>query len=422
MRRKREAQGRYKIIGAVAMLFLAAMIMPVMQSSQTYAAVAYEQYTPSQVLADESLYNTVVSLEVTEKEKDSLSQIDLNKFTNLKELWLREILVEDGSIVDLNSPIQKLEIRNAVVDLSTFDLNDFDAVFLGDVYNIGDDIVDAKVRNGRVLNEEYKINHEIYGLGPYEDEIDGIARAIYEESDGTAEDIIRLVTLYVIEHMDYDYGGEYVGLPTYESIMKYQKGVCVHYAHFEARLLNKLGIFAIEVGGDVDDDWDEKTEAVAHAWDIAWVDGKWYVIDPTWLDMPESADALRGENAGLVSRMSRNSDPLAYYMKEVNGGGFGETHNLSFTAYDYIPEEHRVSRMSILVSNNQETLPDSVTSEKETTATPTVPDTGVLANGDNEAEAAKILWGIIAGVATTAVLAAYGYGRARKHLKVVRFK
>lgn len=150
-----------------------------------FAAVGYEQYTPSQVLADSSLYETVKSLEITEAEKDNLSKINFNDFANLKEIILTTVLMDDGSMLDLELPIQSLIIANAVVDLSTFDLDDFDSISIHNSYNVGGKVVDPKVNNEGFLNVDYKLSSAVHGLEPYDNSIDAIAKSIYEETVGS---------------------------------------------------------------------------------------------------------------------------------------------------------------------------------------------------------------------------------------------
>ena len=218
-------------------------ILSLLPISKAKAAVVYPEYHPQDLIDVESLYNEVEALTIEGEEIQIVPQINFARFSQLKQIRLASTVVLNGDVFDLESSIDLLNISNSVIDMTAVDLNDFSSISVHSSYMVGEKVENQKIHNSNPLNEEYKLELDVYGLQNYESQIDSIARDIYNQSDGTQEDIIRLVTLYVIEHLEYDYDEAYVALPLYESIIDYEKGVCGHYSNFESRLLNKLGIF-----------------------------------------------------------------------------------------------------------------------------------------------------------------------------------
>ena len=320
------------------------------------AAVVYPEYHPQDLIDDASLYDEVIALTIEGNEINSISQIDLSRITNLKEILLSNTAVLDGSILDMERTIDKVIINNSIVNISTFDLNDFDKVWVGISYNVGEKIDSPKITYWNFLNEEYQNEYPYYGT-EYENEINEIAMDIYESSDKTPQDIIRLVTLYVIENLEYD---EPIGNTSLEILLNGKKGVCVNYADFESILLNKLGIFAIDVTGSYNTD--DQGNTIGHAWDIVYTNNAWYNIDPTWLDNEDSITALKQVGLGPTPDLTSEdeeynlwlSDPLKYYMQDINNPFFNNEHQSQFTSYDLIPLSERVSKMSIIPTDDED--------------------------------------------------------------------
>ncbi len=320
------------------------------------AAVVYPEYHPQDIINNESLYDEVIALTIEGNESELLPQIDFSKFSLLKEIFLTKTVVLDGAIINLDKPITSLRINDSIINLATTDLDDYNSIKLINVYIIGDKVESPKIHDNNPLNEEYKQNlNNIYGLQTYEEKINNIAKEIYSKSDGTNTDIIRLVTLYVLEHLEYDYNNSYTGLPFYESIIDQEKGVCVHYSDFESRLLNKLGIFAISIAGCTNLNNCMNT---GHAWTAVYVNDNWYYIDPTWIDDDDSIEALKSKNYQSSAMVS------SWYMIPINdpSSSYSTQRKPDFTMQDNIPIEYRVSKISILneiLPNNEESNEES---------------------------------------------------------------
>lgn len=360
-------------------------------SNVANASITHDEYHPQDIINNESLYDEVIALTIEGNETELLSQIDYSRFSQLKEIWLVKTALLDGNLINLDSPITSLNVRNSIINLSTIDLDDYNSISLVYAYIIGDKVESSKIDNNEPLNEEYKLNiNNVFGLQTYEEKINDIAKEIYSQSDGTDVDIIRLVTLYVLEHLEYDYNNLYSGLPLYKSIIDYEKGVCSHYSNFESRLLNKLGIFAMDIGGcaDLSDCMNS-----AHAWTIVYTDGSWYYIDPTWIDDNDSIEALKNKNYESSSSIS------LWYMIPTNdtSSPYNTQRRSDFTMQNSIPIEYRVSKMSILdeILPNSENIDeegnDGTSNSSSENETMKVPDTGLFTSNNSFATRSIIL-------------------------------
>lgn len=342
------------------------------------AAVLYPEYHPQDLINDESLYSEVDALTIEGNETQILNQINFSNFTKLKEINLHKTVVLNGSILNLDKPINKLHIVDSVVNISSFDLNDFDNVWIGVTYNVGEKISDAKITYWNFLNEEYRREYPYYG-SEYENELNEIAMNIYESSNKTPQDIIRLVTLYVVENMQYD---EPTGETSLEILLKDKKGVCVNYAEFESILLNKLGVFALALTGSYNI-FSNQNQTIGHAWNVVYTDGAWYYIDPTWLDDEKSIATLRNGNLDTPTDNTSDNEeyanwlqnPLKYYMQDINNPYFNSQHQPEFTTFELIPESERVSKMSIISNIDKDEKKDNKIIIDEIAANTTATDT-----------------------------------------------
>lgn len=415
-----------KILTLLISIATLSILLPI---STAKAAVVYPEYHPQDLINNESLYNEIIALTIEGDEINSISQIDLSRITNLKEILLVKTAVLDGSILDLERTINKLMVTNSVVNISTFDLNDFDNVWVGIAYNVGEKIDNPKITYWNFLNEEYKNEYPYYGT-EYEDRINEIAMNIYESSDKTPQDIIRLVTLYVVENLEYD---EPVGDTELGILLDGKKGVCANYASFESILLNKLGIFALDVtGGYFSNIWgdSDQGELIGHAWNIVYTNNSYYTLDPTWLDNEESITALKQIGFGSVPSptpedeeyMSWLSNPLKYYMQDMDNPFFNEEHQPQFTSYNLIPVSERISKMSIIPIDNENSGEDN----NETLNPPSknesikAPDTGLFTL-DNKFATASIALIIFATSLSTIFLLIAMTNRIIRKIKIKNF-
>lgn len=303
-------------------LFLSLIFMFVF-CSNVYSRVVVSSVNLSDVVNDNTgeLYKTIDELVISQDDVQYLDDIDFSKFERLSSIFIKNTYGLDGRKITINNNVY-IYIKNSVLDLSNF--SKIDGV--ADAYHIGSNELSSNFLNKEgLLNSEYHIDEN------YDEMINEVATEIYNKSSNIA-DIIENVTLYVINNIEYDFEGVYSSLPKAESIMKYNMGVCAHYAYLESQLLNKLGIFAIKVDGYV-----ENNPNIAHAWVIVYIDGEWYGIDPTWIDR-------KGQIFSEIPKGNEN------YMISLNDldSSFSKEHYDTFTLYDSIPLSERISKMSIV--------------------------------------------------------------------------
>ena len=308
----------------------------------TEASVVYAEYHPQDLIGNDTIYDEEATLIVEGNESELLPQVDFSKLPQLMEIRLNKTtILDDDIIIDLDAPISGLAVVDSVVNLSAFDLDDYENIEIRSTYMVGEKIDNPKIRYTAVLNEEYKLElNDLYGIQGYEEQIDDIAREIKAQSDGTASDLIRLTTLYVIEHMEYDYDGEAAGDSIFGAIFDKGKGVCVNYANFESRLLNKVGVFAMSVGGCAD-----LTDCMnaAHEWVLVYANNDWYYIDPTWIDDTDSIEALKEKD------FQGSADLAGWYMIPANDTftNYASQRRVDFSMHNSIPVEERVSKLLV---------------------------------------------------------------------------
>ncbi|WP_264519796.1 transglutaminase domain-containing protein [Flavobacterium sp. N1994] len=102
----------------------------------------------------------------------------------------------------------------------------------------------------------------------------------------TENEKIRAVYYWTASNISYDVPNMYE--PNYldsqqvkiTNTLKSRKGVCIHYAEVFNDIANKAGIKTYIIGG-----YTKQLGVIAtisHAWCASFIDGKWYMFDPTW--------------------------------------------------------------------------------------------------------------------------------------------
>ena len=93
--------------------------------------------------------------------------------------------------------------------------------------------------------------------------------------DMSAYDKVKTVYTYLIDHAEYEASGDDQNIA---GIFWKKKAVCAGYARAVQYLLEQLGVPCIYVEGNA------RNGDEGHAWNIVFLDGDWYYIDPTWGD------------------------------------------------------------------------------------------------------------------------------------------
>lgn len=108
---------------------------------------------------------------------------------------------------------------------------------------------------------------------------------------------IRKVHDWVASNIWYDHDGLALGVPHTDEkgVLDERRAVCEGYANLTAALLRSLGIPAKVITGQVtyvgwNADGTPKDDLSGHAWNEAYADGRWIILDTTW----DSGNSYRG--------------------------------------------------------------------------------------------------------------------------------
>lgn len=318
-----------KVYSTIKYLFIVTITINIfMFNSNVHALTSTDSVNLADIVNDNSFeyYKTVDTILITQKDVKYLDEVDFSKFENLTNIIVKDCYKLDGSKIIPNKKVN-LSINNSVLDLSKFDISKFENIYTSIVYNTSKKTISDDNLKAGIVNSEYNIDKK------YDEKLNKIAEKIYLKSKNKA-DIIKNVTLYVVNNLEYDYDGTYASLSIAESILKYKMGVCAHYAYLESQLLNKLGIFSLDISGYTDSN--DRSNST-HAWVIVYINNKWYGIDPTWIDEPKK----------VFKNISKNN---LYYMIDLSkkSNTFSIEHYPNLTLYNKIPKNNRVSKMPII--------------------------------------------------------------------------
>ena len=298
-----------------------------------YARTGGNETTPEELATSENkdeIYNTCDILLIRNEDVDYLDQVDFSRFSNLKDIYIRNTYFSD---FDKIKPDKKylITIYNSVVDLTNANLDDYD------IHITNSFVINTPLNKDNINYSETLSQGELDIDSQYEDRINEIALELYDKSDKTPEGIVKEVVIYILENME---PGEGSTVTEEYNFFERHSGVCVDYAHMTSVFLNKLGIFTIDNSGFTRDNDPNST----HAWNNVYIDGKWYLLDVTWLDTEGTIEALR--NSTVFWTIEN------YYMKPFDDEFFNSNHIPFFTNLDLIPEIALKSKTSLL--NQQE--------------------------------------------------------------------
>ncbi len=130
---------------------------------------------------------------------------------------------------------------------------------------------------------------------------------------------------YIVNRMDYAYKADGVTpedarwAHNIVGCAQKKKGVCESYAKTYSYILKKQGIDCVIATGQGSHVENGVLKSEAHAWNLIFLDDKWYGVDCTWDEMSDSS-AVAGANFGLSS-----SDLAAHhtaYTSDINAEEF----------------------------------------------------------------------------------------------------
>jgi transglutaminase/protease-like cytokinesis protein 3 len=133
----------------------------------------------------------------------------------------------------------------------------------------------------------------------------------------TEKDQVRASFYYTAANISYDVANMFdinVDETTQQKIaktLKSKKGVCIHYAEIFNDINNKMGIQSYVIEGYTKKDG--KVGDLAHAWNAAKIDNKWYIFDPTW----GSGYVNKGKFFKKMSTLYFKADPAKMIVSHI---------------------------------------------------------------------------------------------------------
>ena len=241
----------------------------------------------------------------------SYSKINLFKLnnSNIKEMtFISSYIVDDNFTSLINTSIKKLDLYGSYVT-SIYTLKNIvslEEIYLNSISNLrslepltylpklkkldfggSEELVNDKVLNyikkNNIVGSNYDETKYMYLNRGLDTKLKNIIDSL-ELDNLSALDKIKKITIYVIDNIEYDdecgVNNKCEYTDTSFNILERSlsgKGICYNYAHLENKLLNRAGIKSYLVSGF------NKT-GLGHEWVNVYLDGKWYGIDPTWID------------------------------------------------------------------------------------------------------------------------------------------
>ncbi len=192
--------------------------------------------------------------------------------------------------------VTEIDVFAGVAEYGHFDGVVFDRVVLQRTQQGYEFAASPVYDHNKVIFEAYK-NPENY-LYPERDiqsddvEIKALAQSI---TSGITNDYdkVKAIHKWVSENVYYDFDalrtGDYSNMDA-KGVLMYKKGVCEGYSNLTAALLRSIGIpcrvqTGYALGISTTGDWDNvsiNTTQSNHAWNEAYAEGRWLILDTTW--------------------------------------------------------------------------------------------------------------------------------------------
>ena len=253
---------------------------------------------------------------------ESINDIErISNVENINKILIKNMVLDDISFLNNYKDIENITISGSTINISNLDEELINKIVYKNTYFTGEYTDKYKFKEeDRIVNTEYNYNPN------YDDEFSRMAKYIY--IDGiTDEQIVKKVTLFVLDYMELaNKDHEESNTSCYSHY-----GICYNYTELEAVLLNKLGIYAITINGFTDKNNEINS---FHSWNLVYLNNRWYIIDPVYLDLYDSSDAIEKDLS------------VEYYMKEITRD-FNSNH-IAYYNHLNIPTDYLYSKISIL--------------------------------------------------------------------------
>ena len=288
-------------------------------------------------IEDMSILNNLKELE---KINIFYSRVNFNKFnnSNIKEVNIISSYIINDDLSSLtNSNIKKLDLEGSYITsiYSIKNIISLEELGLNSISNLrslepitylpnlkvlnfkgSEDLINNKVFNyikeHNIIGKNYDSSKYMYLNGEeYSKKLEDIIESL-NLKDLRIIEKIQKITLYVTSHIEYD---DRCGVDNicddeleFNTVAKALsgKGICYDYALLTNRLLNKAGIKSYLVGGYT-------PKGLAHEWLNIYLDGKWYGLDPTWIDTyPNVENTLRNTGKSNFFMIDLETTPTFY--------------------------------------------------------------------------------------------------------------
>ena len=239
---------------------------------------------------------------------------------NINNIEIRNLTLEDLSFLNDYRNINSIIILGSTININNLDEELINKIQYKNTYFKGEyNTLYNYKESDQIINTEYNYNKK------YDNEFSKMAKYIYKEEDSEIE-TIKKVTLFVLDYMEYNKTNNEIDNNCYNHY-----GQSTNYTELESVLLNKLGIYAITINGYTNKKDEENSQ---HSWNLIYLNDTWYIIDPLYLDLYDSRDAIERDLN------------VEYYMKEITRD-FNSNH-IAYYNHLNIPTDFLQSRMSII--------------------------------------------------------------------------
>lgn len=255
----------------------------------------------SYIVNDDFSHLANSNLKILDLEGSYVTNIDtLKNVISLEELSLSSI-----------SNLKSLEAVTHLPKLEVLNFGGSEDLITKEVLNY--------IRKNNIVGTNYDETKYMYLDGDkLNEDLDNIIKELNLDNLPTI-DKIRKITLYVVDSLEYDEDCgvnnkcEYSDI-NFNRLLKSLSGsgVCYHYALLTNELLNRAGIKSYLVSGYT-------LRGLGHAWLNIYIDGKWYGLDPTWIEFEGRSTKLRntGKCAYFMVELTENSSFYTEHLEDV---------------------------------------------------------------------------------------------------------
>ncbi len=297
-----------------------------------YSKVNFSKLNNSNIKEVNIISSYVINDDLSSLSNSNIKKLDLDGSYITSIYSLKNVISLEELSLNSISNLRSLDIVTYLPNLKILNFKGSEDLIDGNVFNY--------IKNNNIIGRNYDSSKYMYLNGTkYEDELNKIIHSLNLDNLSNIEKI-RKITLYVTSHIEYD---EKCGVDNictdeleFNTVAKALsgKGICYDYALLTNRLLNRAGIKSYLVGGYT-------PKGLAHEWLNIYLDGKWYGLDPTWID------TFVG-----VEKTLKNTGKSRFFMIDLEKDNSFYKDHLEDVLPSKIVEPNAVIKDEIIVDNN----------------------------------------------------------------------